>query len=308
MVRFHVLQSMQIATKTIEAIDHNLELDGGAKFRGYFKEALSEISDAFNDTPDLLPRTHLGGSLIGRKCWREIWYGFRWAVQKKIPARIIRLFQRGHLEEGRFIALVRTAGMQSWHSHDGKQFRISDHGGHYGGSLDGVAIGCLDIPSGEAALLEFKTHGKKSFEKLKKIGVREAKPEHYAQCNQYMGKFNLNWTIYMAVEKDTDDLHIEVFPFDRVNYEQHLEKALQIILAQTPPARMQNASPTHYECKYCDSYSVCHYGEKALPNCRTCSYSEVRDGGIWHCNFHDTDQDKHAQFAGCDFHNYIPGL
>lgn len=299
---------MQIAHKTLDAINSTLEIDGGAKFRGLFKEALGEISDAFNDTPDMLPRTHLGGSLIGRKCARGIWYGFRWAVLKQIPGRIVRLFHRGHLEEGRFIALVRVAGMQSWHSDQGKQFRISDHGGHYGGSLDGVAVGCLDIPGGEAALLEFKTHGKKSFEKLVKLGVRVSKEEHYAQCNQYMGKFNLNWTIYMAVEKDSDELHIEVFPFDSVNYEAHLDKALRIITTNEPPPRMQSASPTHFECKFCDAYKVCHYGEPALKNCRTCEYSEVRDNAVWHCKFHDTPQDKHAQFAGCDFHKYLPGL
>ena len=301
------MPSMQIAKLTLDAINRNLEADDGAKFRGYFKEALSEISDAFNDVPDLLPRSHLGGSLIGRPCLRELWYSFHWATKKLIPGRLVRLFHRGHLEEARFIALVRVAGLQSWHSQDGKQFRISDHGGHYGGSLDGVCVGCADIPGGEAALLEFKTHGKKSFKKLIEEGVRIAKPEHYAQCNQYMGKMGLNWTLYMAVEKDTDELHLEVFPFDPVNYAFHLDKALSIVTAQEPPPKL-NQSPAWYECKWCDHAKVCHFNEPALKNCRTCRWVQIRDNGIWYCCFHDTPQDKASQFAGCEFHEYITGV
>ena len=61
---------MQIATKTLEAINNALEADDGARFRGLFRDALPEISDAFNDVPDTMPRTHLGGSLIGGECAR----------------------------------------------------------------------------------------------------------------------------------------------------------------------------------------------------------------------------------------------
>lgn len=299
---------MQLATKTLELINRNLEADDGATFRGYFKEALSEISDAFNSVPDFLPRAHLGASLIGRQCLRELWYGFHWVFKKSNDGRMIRLFHRGHLEEARFIALVRTAGLQSWHSQqDGKQFKISDIGGHFGGSLDGICLGCPDIPPGEAALLEFKTHGKKSFEKLVKQGVRIAKEEHYTQCNQYMPRYGLKWTLYMAVEKDTDNLHLEVFPHDPVDTGFNMQKATKVLCSQTPPERMTNDA-SDFRCKFCDFRGVCFYGDAPLKNCRTCRWSQMRNNGVWHCCFHDTPQDKNSQWAGCDFHEYIPGL
>lgn len=298
---------MQIANLTLASIDRNLEADDGATFRGHFKEAISEISDAFNSVPDFLPRAHLGASLIGRQCLRELWYSFHWVYRKQNSGQMIRLFHRGHLEEARFIALVRTAGLQSWHSHEGKQFKISDIGGHYGGSLDGICTGCPDIPNGEAALLEFKTHGKKSFEKLVKNGVRIAKPEHYTQCNQYMPRFGLNWTVYMAVEKDTDKLHIEIFKYDPVDCSFNMEKATKVLTSQVPPERLTNDA-SDFRCKFCDYKGQCFYGEEVLQNCRTCKWVQMRDNGVWHCCFHDTPQDKAAQFAGCAFHEYIPGL
>ena len=297
---------MQIATKTLDAINNALELDDGARFRGLFHDALSEIGDAFNSVPDLLPRSHLGGSLIGRECSRALWYGFRWALHKKNEARLIRLFNRGHLEEARFIALCRVAGLTTWHSENGKQFRITGVNGHYGGSLDGVAQGCPDLPEGANALLEFKTHGKASYKKLVSEGVRFAKPEHYAQCNQYMGFYGLPYTLYMAVDKDTDHLHLEVFQFDRVNYQMHLDKAHNIIHAVSIPPKL-NESPAWYGCKFCDYSEICHLGGKMHANCRTCEYSQIREDGVWWCGVHGNPLSKQEQFAGCEFHKMVNG-
>jgi hypothetical protein len=55
-------------------------------------------------------RKHLGASLIGRECARELWYTFRWVKHKKFDGRMQRLFQRGHLEEGRFIEYLEGVG------------------------------------------------------------------------------------------------------------------------------------------------------------------------------------------------------
>lgn len=56
------------------------------------------------------PRTHLGASLIGKECRRELWYGFRWVKKEEFDGRMYRLFQRGHLEEARFIEYLMGIG------------------------------------------------------------------------------------------------------------------------------------------------------------------------------------------------------
>lgn len=56
-------------------------------------------------------RYHLGASLIGKKCLRELWYSYRWAKGiSKHSGRLLRLFNRGHLEEFRFNEFLRMIG------------------------------------------------------------------------------------------------------------------------------------------------------------------------------------------------------
>lgn len=55
-------------------------------------------------------RTHLGASVLGRKCLRQIWYGWRWAHVVQHQGRLLRLFGRGHREEPQFVALLRQRG------------------------------------------------------------------------------------------------------------------------------------------------------------------------------------------------------
>src|SRR5574337_307878 len=103
-------------------------------------------------------RGHLGASVIGRPCERQLWYAFRWAYQEQFKGRMLRLFQRGHREEDWFAADLRSTGAQV-HSVDprtGQQFRFSAVGGHVGGSMDGCALGLIEAPK-TWHVVEYKT-------------------------------------------------------------------------------------------------------------------------------------------------------
>ena len=52
----------------------------------------------------------------------------------------------------------------------GRQWRVEAHGGHFGGSLDAVAIGLREAPK-TWHVVEFKTHSAKSFRDLVAKGV-----------------------------------------------------------------------------------------------------------------------------------------
>lgn len=60
---------------------------------------------------DPKPRTHLGASIIGKKCVRQVWYNWRWAHITKHQGRLLRLFERGHREEPIFINYLRDLGI-----------------------------------------------------------------------------------------------------------------------------------------------------------------------------------------------------
>lgn len=273
---------MLIATKTLAAIEAALTLDQGAKFRGLLGEQMPLAGDAY-DTKNEEFRTHLGASLIGRNCDRELWYSFRWATNKQFDGRMLRLFNRGHLEEPRIVALLIMIGCKVWQHTDGKQFRITGHRGHFGGSLDAVVEGIPDLPANEVCLAEFKTHGEKSFIKLIEAGVASAKWEHFVQQQMYMAHYDLNWSLYMAVNKNTDALHAELVQFDPIIYGKYAKRAMFVIEAITPPKRI-NESPSWFGCKFCDHKEVCHKPEiPPARNCRTCLHSRVEDNGVWIC-------------------------
>jgi len=288
---------MTRAVLTMQEIDEQIERDQGARFRQYLGQLLPKMDDAYRgEEPPY--RKHLGASIIGRECDRQLYLNFRWAKKPKFEGRILRLFNRGHLEEARFLAMLKCIGCEVWFEKpDGGQFKMSGHGGHYGSSLDAILRGIPEDPQ-EAMIGEFKTHGTKSFNKLEKDGVYKSKPEHYAQMQQYMGFYNLKAALYMAVNKDNDELYAEVVYYDIKNHENHYERAGDIIFRDSPPKRISQ-SPAWFACKFCDYHSICHSGHTPDVNCRTCLNSQPTTTGEWYCKHHGTTLDVEAQIKGC---------
>ena len=266
-----------------------------AIFAGYEADA----SDGF--------RSHLGASLIGKACERALWYDFRWTTKARFEGRVLRLFETGNREEERLVRNLRRTGatVLEVDPETGRQFRVQAHGGHFGGSLDGVAIHLLEAPKAWH-VLEFKTHSNKSFTDLVAKKVRESKPQHFAQMQIYMRLMGMNRAMYLAVNKDTDDLYVQRVEADVAYAEQLLEKARRIIFAPTPLPRISE-EPSWYQCRLCDHADVCHGTRAAEVNCRTCLHSSPVEGG-WHCDRHQKPLSEVDQRTGCEQHLYLPPL
>lgn len=299
--------SFRVAVKTLEAIDKALEADQGARYREILGTVIPHIGDAFRGHQDPF-RSHMGASLIGGECARAIWYGWRWVTKPKFPGRILRLFNRGHLEEARFISLLLMIGVQVYQQDaQGNQYRISHAEGHFGGSGDGVGIGIPDIDALTAALLEFKTHGDKSFKELVAKGVREAKREHYVQMQVYMRKMGLAVGLYGAVNKNDDALHLEIIVLDPDFADQYLERGLKLVLMDEPPDKL-NQSPGFWKCRFCDHRPVCHLNAEPELNCRTCLYSRPIQEGQWVCLKYDQVIPKELALTGCKDYERHSGI
>ena len=260
------------------------------------------------------PRPYLGASIIGRECKRALWYGLRWARQEQFDGRKLRLFQTGHLSEPRFIEDLRSTGATVYDRDPatGKQFSFSDLGGHFRGNMDGAGTK-LPGAGQKWCVLEFKTHSSKSFTELKKHGVMKAKPEHWTQMNTYMGWSGMERSIYLAVNKDTDELHSERLPFDPVFFEKTRAKAEEIIFGGTPPARISD-DPKFYICGMCPQKDVCHGNQVPNLSCRTCVHTtpEREGDGRWSCAQHPEGRAStipiHVQREGCPAHLPLPFL
>ena len=257
------------------------------------------------------PRPYLGASIIGCKCDRALWYGFRQVKIVKHEGRMLRLFQTGHLEEARFVAELRGIGCEIYDVDPttGEQFEIKDVFGHFSGHADGVGRGMPEGPK-SWALLEFKTHNAKSFYDLVKKGVEKSKPKHWIQMQIYMSKMKLERALYLARNKDTDDLYSEWIHVDKKLAEEQIERASRIIFAAVPPERMSN-DKAYYECKFCDYYDVCHQNASPCKNCRTCAKATPLaegDSGEWLCHRYSEKVPFEVQITGCDEHLFIPPL
>jgi len=295
-----------IAAKTLAAIDHALELDQGNKYRELLRKTISLAEDAYRQD-DHPFRAHLGASLIGKDCPRELWYSFRWTEKVRHQGRLLRLFNRGHLEEARFIALLQLIGCEVWSQNiNGTQFRILYHKDHFGGSCDCVARGIPDDPT-TPILCEFKTHSDKSYNKVAKEGVRSAKFEHYVQMQMYMGGLKLTRALYLAVNKDNDAIYPELVDFDEEQFNKYLTRAEYVIFSVIPPKKVSE-SPGWFACKFCDFRNQCHANAAPNRNCRTCTSSVVESDGKWICSKHSKELDKQEQLAGCADYSVAPAF
>jgi len=215
---------------------------------------VAEAGDGFRD--------HLGASIIGKECRRALWYDFRWVTRSAFSGRMLRLFETGRREEDRLVRDLRRTGatVLDTDPETGRQWQVTALGGHFGGSLDAVAIGLLEAPR-TWHVVEFKTHGLKSFTALKKDGVRRAKPQHWAQMQVYMHLAGITRAMYVAVCKDSDEIHIERTRADGAEGERLLAKAKRVVDAPRPPSRIAE-DPAWWQCRFCQHHDHCH-GDRA---------------------------------------------
>jgi hypothetical protein len=265
-----------------KAIEEALVKDQGKLFRFHLKEAMLSLDDAYRQDEGPF-RSHMGASGLGRECAREILYSFRWATAAKHSGRALRIFNRGHLEEGRFIAMMKMIGVQIYqYDENGKQFRISHAGGHVGGAGDGIGMQVPGFPADMAVLLEFKTLSTKYAEALEKNGVQAEKFEHYVQMCIYMRKFGLAVALYMSVDKNTDGIYSEIVPANDQLADEYLERGRKLVFYEGLPERLSD-NPSWYKCKFCDHHPVCHKKKAPERNCRTCMFARPQEDGTWTC-------------------------
>lgn len=259
-------------------------------------------------------RGYIGASVVATDCERRLWYSYRWATQKEqFDGRMLRLFATGHSQEERLIDDLRSAGVTVWDVDPatGEQWAVIWADGHGGTHLDGR---CIGVPGAEKTehLLECKSHNEKSFGQLKKHGLKISHPVHWGQCQIGMHGFGLTRCLYLAVNKDTDELHAVRIEYDAAEAIALVTKVERVVGAETGPSRISE-DPEWFQCRFCPSQTLCHGRDFARRNCRTCLHSSPVKGGGWRCDKWSTADeswllDIRAQRVGCPSHLYLPSL
>lgn len=243
-------------------------------------------------------RPYLGGSIVGHPCSRYVNYTFHWAYVERHESKLWRIFRIGDAIEEIMVAQLAKAGYEV----TGSQVAVSGYKGHAAGHIDGIVI--LD---GEPHLFEAKSMNHTNFLEVQRKTVQVAKPVYYGQCQMYMGKMKLTKCLFLAMDKNTSDIYIEILDFDEDEYYRLLRREEDIIdgLPLSFFPKISNNS-SWYACKFCAAKDVCHHGEMLHKTCRTCENSVRMDGGKWWCNWHAEELPVDKQRVGCDKYQLSP--
>lgn len=210
-------------------------------------------------------RDYLGGSRLGVECERALQYEYYHTPKdpgKDFTGQTLRIFKRGFWVEDMVITWLRDAGFDlKTEGKDGKQFGFSLLGGLIKGHCDGVLVGGQEGYT-YPALWENKGTGAKSFNAVKRDGLKKAKPEYYAQIQTYQKHFQLtdNPAFFSIVNMDSMAIHWELVEHDSKYADMLDAKGQRIIQAcqagELLPRQFNDQS--YYICKWCSWHDRCH--------------------------------------------------
>lgn len=279
---------------------------------------LEAVDAAIEAAQDAGARPYLGVSQIGHACDRALWYGLRWAEQRKLAAKSLRAIEDGHAGEALMAARLRMVPGVTLHTSDpggAGQIAVEAVSGHVRGHLDGAILGVREAPK-TWHVWEHKQVNEAKFRKLAKfvaeLGEKAAlaawDPVYHGQALVYMSLTGMKrhfLTVgtpggreYQAVRTEADGERAEAL----------VARAERIVTADVPPLRLSE-DPAWFECRYCAYHELCHGDAAPVASCRTCAHSTpVMGAGAWRCERHDARIPLDAQRAGCSDHRYIPVL
>lgn len=241
-------------------------------------------------------------------CERAGWYAFRWAHEPKMFAP-----HHARANMSRAEAMNELGGCLSdigitVQRLDPQTFMPRDLvalDGHYRQKIAGTATGILEAPKTEHFLYLDQLPAK-AVAQIQKHGLAEARPDRIAPIQIGMHLLGLSRTFYMVRNKDTDELWSERIEYDAAHATALLAKGERIKAANQPPVRLSD-DPSYFSCQGCAAFSLCHQGQFAKRNCRTCLHASPYPEGGWHCARHDHDLSLDDQAMGCPNHLYLPG-
>lgn len=265
------------------------------------REAESENWDGLGFSP----------SDLGSECDRYLWFRLHWApAQESFDGRMLRLFETGHIQEARLIEDLRRAGLEVYDvdPDTGKQFLARALGGHVRGKLDGKALGVPEAPA-KWHVVECKSHNQKSFDALTKNRVKAGKHEHWVQCQVYMHVLGIERSLYVAVNKNTDEVYCERVEYD-AEWCSRLFARLERLLAMASPPSPISQSDKVQPCLFCKAKPLCRGLTFARLNCRTCLHSspDMSGDAAWSCARWAKPLSVAEQKSACPSHLYVPEL
>lgn len=197
-------------------------------------------------------RNYMGASGLGEPCDRALWYSYHKPKNIDKPLTL-RKFDIGHSTEPVVIKWFEDAGFRVFNKDKkGNQFGFVD--GIIAGHVDLVLVG---VPGDEHTpyLGEVKTANQFSFKKFQKEGISHH-PKYLTQVHVYLHKLKLKKCLFIVVNKDTQELYLEIVEVDEFLAISALQRGFSIAEKREAPDRGYPAK-NYFMCKMCNFYQEC---------------------------------------------------
>lgn len=254
------------------------------------EQILEQVNHALQVNADQKQSKSLSPSMLNHPCHRHVFYQFRWASNPVTHSpQTLRIFNRGHRDESQLIQWLQQAGIVVQHVDNGNQIGYDEYNGHVKGFVDGILI-----INDDHYILECKSINVSTFKVIKNDGLKIGKLEHYLQVQLYMYFMKLPKAIYIAVNKNNDELHIEEIDYDEDSIRNTIGLTAQLLFTNEIPPQA-HSHPQGYICQRfggCPHINTCFGVDKPLQTCRSCIHgSPYTESDItknsWHCKKHN---------------------
>ena len=210
-------------------------------------------------------RDYLGCSVLGGVCKRAVQLEAFCVLSgqaggEPFPARVRRVFERGHDAEARAAAWLRGAGFLLVTEMAGRQIEVSFLGGRVKGHADGMLAHFmgLESPIPLPALWECKCIAAKYWREAVKHKIRTSHPQYFAQMQLYMGGLKLAHGLMTMVNADTMELYHELVAFEQTAFDSLLSRAEMIFQACALKELLpRGKTKPDFRCKMCRWQAPC---------------------------------------------------
>jgi hypothetical protein len=203
------------------------------------------------------PRLYLGASLVGDDCPRKVQY--EWWCRADIPARIRRIFDRGHYFEAYIRERLIEAGFVF--DHDPGKLGFSVCHGDLQGHADGLIVKApASVQLETPCLWEHKALNAKNFRAVERDGLAKAFPKYAAQVGLYQAYLDYtNPCLFTCIDANNCELLHFAVPFDAERAQYWSDRAAMIIVAtrnsELLPRFTENSED--WRCKMCSYRGRC---------------------------------------------------
>ena len=226
----------------------------------------------------------LRASTAGFPCERSLWYSVNVEADCEPDERRQRIFDVGTCLEPLIVEWLRRDGWEVEYNAGSQSAPLELNIPLENGRLSGHPDCFISKGSITDCLADIKTMNDRSFTQWKRAGTLKSKPQYADQLHVYaLGCLKAGRDIkqlaIVGVNKNTSELHIDMFPYDEARASAIVERSDRVLRASEPP--LEGCPRESWCCGYCAYSGMCDlYSKPFKPDPDAVSVTSTEDEGV----------------------------